>query len=66
MHIRCSQLKASFLTNGIPQSVTNEWDLWSERIQKVPADAVDPAVPFTSFMTPNDRAKRYNKSTIQN
>jgi hypothetical protein len=44
----------TYLTDGIPQSVTNEWNLWSERIQKVPADAIDPAGPFPSFVTPAD------------
>jgi hypothetical protein len=37
-----------------PQEVTSEWDLWSDRIQKVPADAVDPAGPFPSHVTPDD------------
>jgi hypothetical protein len=44
----------TYLTEGIPQEVTSEWDLWSDRIQKVPADAVDPAGPFPSYMTPDD------------
>ena len=33
----------TYLTEGIPQSVTNEWDLWSDHIQKIPTDAIDPA-----------------------
>jgi len=44
----------TYLTEGIPQEVTSEWDLWSDRIQKVPADAVDPAGPFPSYLTPDD------------
>ena len=36
----------TYLTEGIPQEVTSEWDLWSDRIQKVPADAVDRPDPF--------------------
>ena len=44
----------TYLTDGIPQQVTNEWNLWSDRIQKVPADAIDPAGPFPSYVTPDD------------
>jgi len=44
----------TYLTKGIPQEVTNEWNLWSDRIQKVPADAVDPAGPFPSDITPDE------------
>jgi hypothetical protein len=44
----------TYLTQGLPQQVTSEWDLWSNRIQKVPADAIDPAGPFPSYLTPDD------------
>jgi len=44
----------TYLTRGIPQEVTVDWDLFSERIQKVPTMAVDPAGPFPSFVTPED------------
>jgi hypothetical protein len=44
----------TYLTKGIPQEVTNQWDLWSDRIQKVPASAIDPAGPFPSYVTPDD------------
>ena len=44
----------TYLVDRIPQKVTNEWDLWSKRIQKVPADAIDPAGPFPSSLTPDD------------
>ena len=33
----------TYLTKEIPQKVTVDWDLFSERIQKVPTNAVDPA-----------------------
>jgi hypothetical protein len=42
----------TYLIDGLPQKATNEWDLWSERIQKVPADAIDRAGPFPSYLTP--------------
>ena len=44
----------TYLTKGIPQEVTVDWDLFSDRIQKVPTSAVDPAGPFPSYVTPDD------------
>jgi hypothetical protein len=44
----------TYLTQGIPQEVTVDWDLFSDRIQKVPTQAVDPAGPFPSYITPDD------------
>ncbi len=44
----------TFLTEGIPQKVTNEWDLWSDHIQKVATDAIDPAGGLPSYVTPDD------------
>jgi hypothetical protein len=61
----------TYLTKGIPQEVTNQWDLWSERIQKVPASAIDPAGPFPSYVTPDDNVltwtnflKKYQMPTV--
>jgi hypothetical protein len=44
----------TYITKGIPQEVTVDWDLFSKRIQKVPTSAVDPAGPFPSYVTPED------------
>jgi hypothetical protein len=44
----------TYITKGIPQEVTVDWDLFSEKIQKVPTNAVDPAGPFPSYVTPDD------------
>lgn len=44
----------TYLTEGIPQEVTVDWDLFSDRIQKIPTMAVDPAGPFPSYVTPED------------
>jgi hypothetical protein len=55
----------TYLTDGLPQEVTLQWDLFSDRIQKVPANAVDPAGPFPSSVTPNDNVltwKNYLKN----
>jgi hypothetical protein len=44
----------TYLTDGIPQQVTNEWDLWSDRIQKISTNAIDPAGGLPSYVTPDD------------
>jgi hypothetical protein len=61
----------TYLTKEIPQQVTNQWDLWSERIRKVPANAIDPAGPFPSYVTPDDNVltwtnflKNYQTPTV--
>ena len=50
----------TYLTKEIPQRVTVDWDLFSERIQKVPTNAVDPAGPFPSYVTPEDNLFTWN------
>jgi hypothetical protein len=44
----------TYLTKCLPQQVTNEWDLWSDHIQKVPTNAIDPAGGLPSYVTPDD------------
>ena len=44
----------TYLTEGLPQEVSVEWELFSERMQKIPTMAVDPAGPFPSYVTPDD------------
>ena len=44
----------TYLTKGLPQQVTNEWNLWSDHIQKVPTNAIDPAGGLPSYVTPDD------------
>lgn len=40
--------------NGeLPQKVSMSWDLWDERIQRVPVSAVDQAGPLPSFLEPD-------------
>jgi hypothetical protein len=63
----------TYLTDGIPQEVTVEWDLWSDRVQKVPTSAIDPAGPFPSYITPDDNVhvwknflKQYTIPTVEN
>jgi hypothetical protein len=63
----------TYITDGIPQEVTSEWNLWSDRIQKVPTNAIDPAGPFPSYITPDDNVlvwknflKQYTIPTVEN
>ena len=44
----------TYLTEGIPQEVRANWELFSDRIHKVPTNAIDPAGPFPSYVTPDD------------
>jgi len=41
-------------TDGLPDRVTMEWDLFDDRIDRVPVSAVDQAGPLPSFLTPED------------
>ncbi len=49
----------TYLTDGLPQEVTVNWELFSEQIQEVPATATDPAGPLRSFVTPEDSVHRW-------
>ena len=42
----------TYITPGIPQEVTVDWGLFSEKIQKVPAVSIDPAGPFPHICNP--------------
>ena len=42
-------------TEGLPERVTMEWDLWSERLQRVPAASVDQAGPLGTYLEPEWR-----------
>jgi hypothetical protein len=42
----------TYLTDGIPQNVTVDWDMFTDQIQQVPVNAIDPAGPFPGFVTP--------------
>lgn len=62
----------TYLTDGLPQEVTCDWELFSDRIQRVPATSVDPAGPLLSFVTPDDNVhtwtnflKKYQEPTVE-
>ena len=40
-----------YLTDGIPNKVTIEWDMFSDQITKIPVFKTDPAGPFPDFIT---------------
>ncbi len=44
-----------FPTTELPQSVVMDWDLWDERIQRIPVSAVDQAGPLPTFLEPDWR-----------
>ena len=44
----------TYLTRELPQKVSVDWDLFSDKIQKVPTNAVDPVGPFPSYVTADD------------
>jgi hypothetical protein len=63
----------TYLTDGMPKEVTVGWDVFSDRIQKVPTSAVDPAGPFPSYVTPEENTlvwknflKSYKIPTVAN
>ena len=42
-------------TDGLPERVTMDWDLFGSRIDSVPVAAVDQAGPLPGYLTPDDR-----------
>jgi hypothetical protein len=55
LDINSAMLGAIFVypTTSLPQQVTMEWDLFNERIQMVPASAVDQAGPLPTYLEPD-------------
>lgn len=49
----------TYLTDGIPGKVITEWDLFSDRVQKVTGSMVDPAGPFPYDLTPGDNVLKW-------
>jgi hypothetical protein len=44
----------TYLTDELPREVSVDWDLFADKIQRIPTSAVDPAGPFPSYVTPDD------------
>jgi hypothetical protein len=63
LNVNSAILGAIFVypTQGLPQLVTMEWDLFNSRITRVPASTVDQAGPLPTFLEPD-----YSTLTWQN
>lgn len=62
----------TYLTDGIPDTVVVDWELFTDQIQQVPATATDPAGPLSTFLTPDDNVhdwtnflKNYRLPTVE-
>jgi len=45
---------------GMPQQVTVDWDMFSDKIQSIPANMIDPAGPFPYYLSPDDNVLTWN------
>jgi len=62
----------TYLTDGLPQEVTVDWELFTDQIDQVPATSTDPAGPLPTFLTPDNNVhtwtnylKNYQLPTVQ-
>jgi len=62
----------TYITDGLPQQVSVDWELFTDQVQRVPATATDPAGPLSTFLTPDDNVhtwtnylKNYQLPTVQ-
>lgn len=49
----------TYLTDGLPQEVTVDRNMFTDQVQKVPATATDPAGPLPMYLTPDDNIHRW-------
>jgi hypothetical protein len=62
----------TYITDGMPQQVEVDWELFTDQIQRVPATATDPAGPLATYLEPdanvhswNNFLKNYRMPTVQ-
>ncbi len=62
----------TYLTDGLPQQVTVDWELFTDQVRRVPVTAIDPAGPLASYVDPQDNVhtwtnflKNYTPPTVQ-
>jgi hypothetical protein len=62
----------SYITDGMPQEVTVDWELFTDQVDRVPATATDPVGPLPTYLTPDDNVhtwtnflKNYRLPTVQ-
>ena len=63
----------AYITEGMAQQVTVDWELFTDQVQRIPATATDPAGPLPTFLTPEDNVhvwtnylKNYTPPTVAN
>jgi len=62
----------TYITDGIPQEVTVDWELFTDQVQRIPATSTDPAGPLPTYVTPDDNVhtwtnylKNYTLPTVE-
>jgi hypothetical protein len=62
----------TYITDGMPQQVSVDWELFTDQIQRVPATAIDPAGPLMTYVVPEGSVhtwtnflKNYELPTVQ-
>jgi hypothetical protein len=62
----------TYITDGMPQQVEVDWELFTDQIRRVPATATDPAGPLTTYVEPEANVhswtnflKNYRIPTVQ-
>jgi len=62
----------TYITDGMPQQVEVDWELFTDQIQRVPATATDPAGPLVGYLEPDANVhnwtnylKNYQIPTVQ-
>jgi hypothetical protein len=62
----------TYLTSDLPREVSVDWELFNDQIERIPATATDPAGPFLSYITPDDRVftwtnylKKYKAPSVE-
>jgi hypothetical protein len=62
----------SYITDGMPQKVEVDWELFTDQIRRVPATATDPAGPLATYVEPDANVhswtnylKNYQMPTVQ-
>jgi len=57
----------SYLSTGMPEQVKMTWQLFSEKVDMVPATSTDPAGPFITYLSPEENTliwKNYLKDYV--
>ena len=49
----------TYITDGMPQQVEVDWELFTDQIRRVPATATDPAGPLATYLEPDANVHRW-------